>query len=130
MSDGCILVIGSFHDGVDWAGVLTETTVNAFGHIDVVAGGPTGAVRPRLAFNSDSSGWASGCAQFASNASFLTSCIAPEGMLSSEFGGKRPFFVRVVDGPLGLEGVEDGAVEERVEVFGHDHLREGASTLI
>ena len=34
---GGVLEVGPFHDGVHWASLLTETAVNALGHINVVS---------------------------------------------------------------------------------------------
>jgi hypothetical protein len=36
--NGCILIIWAFHDGINWAGLLTVSTINAFGHVDIVSG--------------------------------------------------------------------------------------------
>ena len=42
--DSCVLVVRSFDDGIDWAGILAVSTVDAFGHVDVVAGCASGAI--------------------------------------------------------------------------------------
>lgn len=52
----------------------------------------------------------------------LAGGIPSQGVFSSELRGNGPLFVGVVDGPLGLEGVEKGAEEHRVVVFGAEPL--------
>ena len=69
----CVLVVGSFDDGINWAGVLTKSTVNALGHIDIVASSSTGAIRAGLTLNGDGVGWAGSSTQFAGDAS--ESCL-------------------------------------------------------
>lgn len=41
------------HDGIHRAGLLAEATVDALGHVDVVARGAAAAVRPGLGLNGD-----------------------------------------------------------------------------
>jgi hypothetical protein len=69
--DGGVLVVGSLHDGVHWAGLLAVPAVDALRHVDVVSRGPAGTVRPRLALNRNGVGRAGSRAQFASDASWL-----------------------------------------------------------
>ena len=61
---------------------------------------------------------------------FFSSGVASEGVFSSELGGEGSLFVGVVDGPLGLEGVEEGAEEHGVVVLWRDPLSESAGTLL
>lgn len=68
MVDDCGLVVGPFDDGVDGTGLLAEATVDALGHIDIVAGGPPGAVGAGLALDGDGVGGTGGGAEFAGNA--------------------------------------------------------------
>ena len=48
------------NDGVHRAGLLAEATVDALGHVDVVACGPAAAVGPRLSLNGDGLGGGTG----------------------------------------------------------------------
>lgn len=82
--DSCIFVVGAFNDRIDRACFLAVSAVNAFGHVDIVAGGPTGSIRSRLALNGDSSSRAGSSAQFAGNTPLLASSITPQSMLASE----------------------------------------------
>ena len=47
------LKVGALHDGVDGAGLLAESAVDALGHVNVVSRGSPGAVTPLLGLNSD-----------------------------------------------------------------------------
>lgn len=53
MCFGGELEVGPFDDRVHRAGLLTEAAVDALGHVDVVAGGATTAVRPFLGLDGD-----------------------------------------------------------------------------
>ena len=58
--------IGSFDNGIDRAGLLTEATVDALDHVDVVARGAAGAVvAARPGFNRDRLGRADRFAELA-----------------------------------------------------------------
>lgn len=55
---GCVLSVGALNDGVDRAGFLAETAVDALGHVDIVAGRAPGAVGTLLGLNSNGLSWA------------------------------------------------------------------------
>ena len=56
MSNGGILIVGAFDNGVNWAGLLTEATIDTFGHVNVIASCSSGTVRSGLAFDGDGVG--------------------------------------------------------------------------
>jgi hypothetical protein len=55
---GGVFGIGALDDGVDGARLLAETAVDALGHVDIVAGGSSGAVGTLLGLNGDGLGGA------------------------------------------------------------------------
>jgi len=81
VGDGGVLVVWPLHDGVNWTGLLTVSAVDALGHVDVVASGPSGAVRTRLALNCDGICGAGSSAQLACDTSEF-----PRVYLSSPVG--------------------------------------------
>jgi len=66
------LKVGALYDSVHRTGLLTETTVDTFGHVDVIASCPPAAVRSRLRFNGDGLSWADSLTQLAGDAAFLS----------------------------------------------------------
>src|SRR5690606_30797008 len=103
------LEIGSLDDGVHRARLLAETAIDALHHVDVVAGGATGAVvapRPRL--NGDRLRRADRFAELARDAAFLAIGIAPERMLAPEPRPAMAEFKRIIDRGLRLEEVLHG----------------------
>jgi len=60
---GGVLEVGSFNDGVDRTRFLTESAVDALGHVDVVPGRPPAAVGPLLRLDGDGLRWTNGLAQ-------------------------------------------------------------------
>src|SRR6266436_5515453 len=108
--------IRAFHDGVDRAGLLAQAAIDAFHHVDVVAGGSPGAVvAARSGLDRDGQGRANGLAQFAGDAALLAIRIAAQRMLAAEARRERPLFERIVERRLALEEVahrqRDGADE-------------------
>lgn len=71
MIDSRVFIVWSLDDGVDWASLLAEATVNTLSHIDVISCSPTTSVRSRFTLNGDGVCWTGSCAQFASNTSKL-----------------------------------------------------------
>lgn len=45
------LEIRSFNDSIDWTSLLTEPTIDAFGHVDIVTCRPPGSISTLLSFN-------------------------------------------------------------------------------
>ena len=64
------------YNGVDRAGLLAETTVDALGHVNIVARRAAGAVGALLRFDGDRLGRADGLAQLASDTSVLHTITA------------------------------------------------------
>jgi precorrin-2 methylase len=69
MVDCRIFVVGTLHDGVDGAGLLTVSAVDALCHVDVVARSSSRTIRTRLALNCDGVRRTGSRAEFARNAS-------------------------------------------------------------
>src|SRR5690606_15310089 len=63
-------------DGVHRAGFLTETAIDAFGHVDVVARGAAAAVLARFGVDGDGLRRADRLAQLAGDAAFLAVRVA------------------------------------------------------
>ena len=76
---------------------MAKTTVDAFRHVNVVAGGASGAVFALLGFDGDGLGGADCFAEFAGDAAFFAGWVAAEGVLAAEAGGDGAFFEGVVD---------------------------------
>src|SRR5215469_18977179 len=70
--------IGTFDDGIHRAGFLAQPAIDAFHHVDVVAGGAARTVFARLRLDGDGLGGADGFAQLAGDAAFLAIGIAAE----------------------------------------------------
>ena len=100
VEEGRILKIRSFHNCIDGAGFLTETTENALGHVNVVFGGPSRSVRPRFTLDGNRKGWTRRLAQFARNAAFFSGWISAQGVLSSEHRRQRSLLPRVMQNVL------------------------------
>src|SRR6186713_704225 len=111
------LEVRSFHDGVDRAGLLAEPAIDAFDHVDVVAGGAPGAVvaaRPRL----DRNGlrWTDGLAELAGDAAFLAVGVAAQRVLAAKTRRNRPLLEGIVERRLRLEEITHGEHEARHEL--------------
>ena len=102
-----ILGIRSLHNSVDGATLLAESTVDAFGHVDVVSSRPSATVFAFLGFDCDSLSGADGFAELAGDATFFTGGIPPEGMFATEAWRYRAF----------LEGVVDGVSEQKLSAI-------------
>lgn len=102
------LKVGALYDGVYRTRLLAESTVNTFGHVNVVASGSPAAVGSSLRFNGDGLSWTNGFAKFAGDASLLTRRIPPQSVFPSEPRRQRAFFKRVVDGRWFPEQVAHG----------------------
>ncbi len=118
----CVFIIRALDDGIDRASLLAVSTVNAFGHVDIISSRPSRAIRTGFALDCYSSSWACSSTQFACNTSFFTCCISSECVFSSKFWRKWAFFIGVVDGPFRLENIQYSTEEEGIEIFRHDNL--------
>src|SRR6478609_3160804 len=71
------LHVGALHDGVDRAGLLAKAAINAFHHVDVIAGRAARAVVPaRASLDGDGLGGADRLAKLARDAAFFAIGIA------------------------------------------------------
>jgi hypothetical protein len=116
MGHGGVFEVRSFDDGVNGAGRLTKSTINAFGHVDIVLGGSSRSVGPGLTLDSNGLSWTGGGTELTSNTPelkhkkpFFTSGISSQSMFASEFGRKGSFFIRVVNGPFWFKYIQEGA---------------------
>jgi len=99
------LKVGPLDDGVHRARLLTEAAIDALGHVDVITRCTSRTVGAFLCLDGDSLCWADCLTQFACNASFFSTWIAPECVLAAETRTKRSLFEGVVDGGRLLEDV-------------------------
>ncbi len=102
---GSILKVGTFDDGINRAGLLAETTEDAFRQIDIVARGSSASIRTRFSINCDRLCWTDRLAQLASNATLLAGRVAAKGVLATETRAERAFLERIIDGDFGLRPV-------------------------
>jgi hypothetical protein len=98
-----VVAILTLDNGINRAALLTQSAVDALGHINVVSGCPPATVLTLFGFNCDGLGRADGLAELACDATFFTGRIATEGMLASEAGRDRPLLEGVVDGVSAME---------------------------
>ena len=88
----------TLHNGIDRAALLTQTAVNALGHINVVTSCPSAAVHTLLGFNGDGLRRANGLAKLTSNATLFSGGLPSKRVLSSETGRDWALLERVHDG--------------------------------
>ena len=70
--NGGVLKIWSLDDSINRASGLTKSTINAFGHVNIILGGSSGSIWSWLTFNCDGFGWASGSTQFTGDTSLIS----------------------------------------------------------
>jgi hypothetical protein len=87
----------TLYNRIHRAAFLTQATVNAFRHINIVSSRPPAPVHALLSLYSDGLCRANGFAELACNAALLTSWISSESMLASEARRYRTL----------LEGIEN-----------------------
>ena len=117
-----VLEVGALNNGVDGASLLAESTEDALGHIDVVLGSSTGAIRSGLTLDGDGESRASGFAQLASNATLLTGGVAAQSVLTTEHGTERTLLPRVMDDVIRFEGGPSREEQRRPGQLGHEDL--------
>ena len=100
-----VLGVGALNNGVDGAGFLAETAVDALGHVDIVTGGSARAIGTLFGFNGDGLGRADlgtvsgrcfwwcvfasktyGFAELAGNAALFSRGVSSEGVFATESG--------------------------------------------
>ena len=112
MVEGGVLVVGALNDGIYGTGFLAETAENALSHVDVVLGGPPGAVGSGLGLDLDGEGGTVGFAELAGDAALFTCGVASERVLASEVDAERAFL--------------PGIVDDRIRLVGSPHYRENS----
>src|SRR5262245_65348536 len=84
------LEIGSLDDGVDGACLLAQAAVDAFHHVDIIAGGaPRPIVPARARFDGDRLCRTDGLAKFAGDAALIAVGIAAERLTAGGQGGSE-----------------------------------------
>ncbi len=96
-----ILGVGTFHNRIHRAALLTKSTIDALCHINIVPRCAAGPVLALLGFDGDGLRGADGLAQLASDAAFFTGGVAAEGVFASETGRDWAFFERIIYGVAG-----------------------------
>jgi hypothetical protein len=76
----------TLYNRVDGAALLAQTTVNALGHVNIVARSPPAAIHALLGLDCDGLCRANGFAELASNAALLARGVPSQGVLASEAG--------------------------------------------
>src|SRR5712671_3321128 len=100
------LEVRPFDDGVNRAGLLAQTAIDAFHHVDIVARRAARAVvaaRPRL--DRDGLGRTDRLAQLAGDAALLAVGIAAQRMLAAKARRDRPLLEGIIQGRLRLEEI-------------------------
>ena len=103
MGFGCKLVVRAFHNGIDGTCLLTEPAINALGHINVVSGGPTGAVFAGFGLDRNGLGGTYRLAKLAGDATLVSRGVSPQRVFPTKAWAQVAPLERVVDGDLWLE---------------------------
>src|SRR5262249_38796143 len=112
------LEVRSFDDGVDRAGLLAKSAIDAFDHVEGVAGGGAGAgvgAGPRL--YGDGLRRTDRLAQLAGDAALLAVRIAAQRVLAAKARGELPLLERIVERWLRLEEIAKAEHECRHELL-------------
>src|SRR5437667_2139464 len=106
------LEVGPLDNSVDRAGFLAQPAIDAFDHVDVVAGGAARAVvAARAGLDGDRLRRADRLAQLAGDAALLAVGVAAQRMLAAETRRERPLLERIIERRLGLEEIAHGQHE-------------------
>src|ERR1700751_4185657 len=98
--------VRALDDGIDRAGLLAQTAVDAFDHVDVVARGAARAVvAARTRLDGDRLGRTDRLAQLAGDAALLAVGIAAQRVLAAEARRDRVLLEWIVDGRLRPEEI-------------------------
>jgi hypothetical protein len=109
----------------DQASYTHKSTINAFGHINIISRSSPGTILPLLGINSNSLCRTSSLTKLAGDTPFLPRRITPQGVLPTETGREVSLLVRVVDGYFGFEG-DFTREPEGTPDFGHEEDFGGA----
>ena len=105
---GRIFEVRPFDDGVDRAGLFAKTAVDAFGHVDVIAGRAPAAIGALFGLDGDRLGRANSLAKLAGNTALFAIRIAAQRMLAAEARAQAAFFLGVIKRHLRLEEIFQG----------------------
>ena len=124
-----ILIIRSLHNCIYWTCLLAITTINAFGHVNIISRCSSWAIRSWCTLNCNCKGRASSCTQFASNTSLLSCCISSQSMLTSKFRRNWSFLIWIMDSPLRLKCVKKPTIKEWIVEVRWNNLDKLKNTL-
>src|SRR5207253_5986750 len=79
------------------AGLLAIAAIDAFGHVDIVAGRAPAAVLARLGLDRDRQRRTDRLAQLAGDAALLAIGIATQHVLATETRAERPLLIGIID---------------------------------
>src|SRR5437868_4275699 len=103
-------------DGIDRTGLLAQSAIDAFHHVDVVAHGAAGAiVAARPSLDGDRLRRTDRLAQLAGDAALFAVGIAAQRMLATEPRRDRALLERIIQRRLRLEEIAHGENERRYE---------------
>src|SRR6202012_1347058 len=114
------LEVRALDDGIDRAGLLAHAAIDAFDHVDVVAGGA-----PRAAVDGDRLRGADRLAQLAGDAALLAVGIAAQRVLAAEARRQHALLVRIVERGLRLQKVAHRE-DDRLDEFPEEDPARGA----
>lgn len=97
------LKIGALHNGINGTRFLAKSTVDALGHVNIVTSCSASSVFTSFRFNSNGLGWTDRFTELAGNATFVSSGVPSQSVLSTETGAQISMLVGVIDSYLGLE---------------------------
>lgn len=118
----CIFKVGPLHNCVDGARLLTEATVDAFGHIDIVASGSSTTVSTVFGLDGDGLSWTNGLTKFARYTPLLAGRIPTKGVLPSKTWTQRSLFEWIIDGSWLLEHLAEHDEHATDEFAEHDAI--------
>src|SRR5246127_2533042 len=119
------LEIRTLDDGIDRAGLLAHAAIDAFDHVDVVAGGaPRAVVPPRSGLDGNRLRRANRLAQLAGDAALFAVRIAPKRMFATKAGRNRVLLERIIDRRFRLEEVAHRQ-QQRLPEFGEEYRARG-----
>ena len=111
MGFSCKFVVGTLHNGIYRTGLLTESTVNTFSHIDIITGGSTSTIFASFGLDGNSLCRANSLAKFARDATFISGWVSSQGVFATKARTQITPFKRIIDGNLWFDGDLEGKSE-------------------
>jgi hypothetical protein len=96
----CKFVVGTLHNGIYRTGLLTESTVDTFSHIDIITGGSTSTIFASFCLDGNSLCRANSLAKFARDATFISGWVSSQGVFATKARTQITPFKRIIDGNL------------------------------